>query len=167
VPKNLTLADTGEMVLRQMLGALLSPEVEACLAQGTPCSGTYQAGAALGAYQVQFLPRPRHEGGFDVMLTNALEPPPIVAPAPALDHATEDTTRAEMPRAKVSSPSAALEALLAQAVALRASDVHAREGEPAFARVDGRLVPLGGGPHDMRELIGDALAAERRMPLLG
>jgi len=51
--------------------------------------------------------------------------------------------------------------LLAQAVALRASDVHAREGEPAFARVDGRLVPLGGGPHDMRELIGDALAAER------
>jgi twitching motility protein PilT len=121
---------------------------------------------------VQFLPRPRPEGGFDVTFTNALEPPPLAVQSPlgaahivreaAPNYAAEEMAHTETPRAKSPSPSAALEALLAEAVALRASDVHVREGEPAFARVDGRLVPLSGGPHDMRMLIGEALGAERQ-----
>src|SRR6478752_2470495 len=71
VPKNLTLAETGDRVLRQMLGSLLSPQVEASLARGDACSSTHDAGEGFGVYQVQFLPRAKHEAGFDVRLTNA------------------------------------------------------------------------------------------------
>ena len=39
VPKNLTLAETGEQVLRQMLGSLLSEDAQTNLARGLPFSG--------------------------------------------------------------------------------------------------------------------------------
>ena len=61
VAKNLTLAETGERVLRQMLGTLLSPEAEAHLARGEAYSCTHDAGEAFGIYRVQFLPRPKHD----------------------------------------------------------------------------------------------------------
>jgi len=173
VPKNLTLAETGERVLRQMLGSLLSAEAEATLGRGAPFVTTYDAGACV--YQVQFAPRLRAEDGFDVTLTNAptVEPPlPVVthtmpltslAPGKAAtlgESSTLGEIQPEVARPRSAQPSAALEALLVRAVALRASDLHVREGESAFARVDGRLVPLKDGPHDMRELIGDTLAQQ-------
>jgi len=155
VPKNFTLAETGERVLRQMLGSLLSPEVERGLARGGAVAATYGAGE-VGVYQVQFLPRGPGETGFDVVLSNSPppEPEPVETARPSLG-AVEATSRSHAAR-----PCAALEALLAQAVALRASDVHVRDGEPAYARVDGRLVPLNGGPHLTAELLGDALAVQ-------
>ena len=186
VPKNFTLAETGERVLRQMLGALLSPEVERGLAQGSAVAASYSAGE-LGVYQVQFLPRSAGEPGFDVILSNsapleaepaprpshaavealprspiavvrpsqsAVEVPPRLRAAARPSHAAAEVTS----RSPAAQPTAKLEALLAQAVALRASDVHARDGEPAYARVDGRLVPLNGGPQLTAELLGDELA---------
>ncbi|MEO6600325.1 MAG: PilT/PilU family type 4a pilus ATPase, partial [Polyangiaceae bacterium] len=51
-----------------------------------------------------------------------------------------------------------LEVLLARAAQLRASDVHVRHGEPAFARIDGRLVLLDGGAQDAHVLLGHTAA---------
>ena len=150
--KNLTLSETGERVLRQMLGALLTPEAEASLARGESYSSVLDAGEGLGVYQVQFLPRPGQEVGFDVTLTNAQHQPstpePIAAATPASASAAHDISRAP------SRVTSALEALLARAAALRASDVHVRQGEAAFARIDGKLLLLQAGPHDISELLG-------------
>jgi len=145
VPKNLTLAETGERVLRQMLGSLLSAEAEASLSRGAAHSSVYEAGEGFGLYQVQFLPRPKHETGFDVRLTSA----PQQASAPA---SSAQTPTHVPPVAGTGS----LEALLARAAALHASDIHVRQGEAAFARVDGKLTLLEAGAHDIRELLGSA-----------
>jgi len=48
----------------------------------------------------------------------------------------------------------AFEALLARAASLHASDIHVRQGEAAFARIDGHLSLLQAGAHDVRELLG-------------
>ncbi|HEY3253491.1 MAG TPA: PilT/PilU family type 4a pilus ATPase [Polyangiaceae bacterium] len=171
VPKNLTLAETGERVLRQMLGSLLSPQAEASLARGEPFSFAHDAGVGFGAYQVQFLPRPKQELGFDVRFTNAQYQAAAVAPivptatatnpavASAANHAvTTATNRAVAPTARTAAlvVTSALEALLARAAALHASDIHVRQGEAAFARIDGKLSLLEAGAHDIRELLGAA-----------
>jgi twitching motility protein PilT len=171
VAKNLTLAETGERVLRQMLGGLLSTEAEASLARGVAFSALYDAGDGLGVYQVVFAPRADREPGFDVTLTNArherAELPVEVAPRAAPEVAARELTvpaRGEMSEQvapNVKAPpgrraTVTLEALIAQAAALRASDVHVRQGEPAFARVDGKLRLLAAGPHDIVELLGAA-----------
>lgn len=150
VPKNLTLAETGEQVLRQMLGALLSPVVEASLARGQAFDTQHDAGAGLGVYQVRFMPRGAREPGFDVTLTNApakprereAEPAPVVAPAAPIRPRAASTVRAS-----------SLEALLARASALRATDVHVRQGEPAFARIDGKLRVLEEREHQVASLL--------------
>ena len=168
VPKNLTLAETGDRVLRQMLGSLLSPQAEASLARGEAYSVALDAGEGFGAYQVQFLPRPKQEPGFDVRLTNArhqaaaavaspataspaIASPAIASPAVPAVLVAQPTTHST-PLAVTSS----LEALLARAAALHASDIHVRQGEAAFARVDGKLSLLEAGSHDIRELLGAA-----------
>ena len=170
VPKNLTLAETGERVLRQMLGPLLSAEAEASVARGATFNSIYDGGDSLGVYQVLFQPRARPETGFDVTLLLARpqtpEPTPEARPtAPAavtspavMPSSDVVTSLAVMPSPHVtpSSPtvSATLEALLARAAALRATDVHVRQGEAAFARVDGKLQLLKAGAHDIAELLG-------------
>ena len=146
LPKNLTLAETGDRVLRQMLGALLTSEAEASLARGVPYRATYEAGESLGVYRVELSPRASPESGFDVTFRPGSEPPPepperLSAPPQSPGHSAHQLTPE-------------LEALLARAARLRASDVHVRHGEPAFARVDGRLVLLEGGAHDAHALLG-------------
>ncbi len=169
VPKNLTLAETGERVLRQMLGSLLSPEAEASLARGAEFNSIHDAGDGLGVYQVHFQPRLQREAGFDVTLTTAREPTQTVNLAPESPRMTP--TPREMAAQLVSpSPRAApqrspvaatpaLEALLARAAVVGASDIHVREGEPAYARVDGKLRLLVERPHDISELLGVAESA--------
>ena len=219
VAKNLTLAETGERVLRQMLGTLLSPEAEAHLARGEAYSCTHDAGQAFGIYRVQFLPRPKHDVGFDVRFTNtsqqgaaptsrasaapvriasgsaapasrasstpgpaatasgfgssrpgaALTSPGFAPPASGSGAApsappSSPLTRLVSVRPSASAPARAappvitssLEALLARAAALHASDIHVRHGEAAFARVDGNLLLLETGAHDIGELLGAA-----------
>jgi len=151
VPKNLTLAETGERVLRQMLGTLLSPEAEASLARGEGYSAKHDAGESFGAYQVEFLPRPKPETGFDVRLTNARQKAAIEAKLPASTASTASTVAIAAAR-----PTNSLEELLARAAALHASDIHVRQGEAVYARVDGQLSLLQAGAHDIRELLGAA-----------
>ena len=175
VPKNLTLAETGDRVLRQMLGSLLSPEVEASLARGDAYSSTHDAGEGFGVYHVQFLPRAKHETGFDVRLTNARHQAaaatapiasaaipaipaipatpaiPAIAATPAIPAAFVAPAPAPSTPLAVTS---SLEALLARAAALGASDLHVRQGEAAFVRIDGKLSLLQAGAHDIRQLLG-------------
>jgi twitching motility protein PilT len=203
VPQNLTLAETGERVLRQMLGSLLSPQAEASLARGQAYSSVHDAGEGFGVYQVQFIPRPKHEVGFDVRLTNARHrsatatensasspgpvptavaaPPamPVSHPTPA-SHATSAVSASAVSASAVSASAvsasavsasavsarsagitltSSLEALLARAAALRASDIHVRQGEPAYARIDGQLSLLQAGAHDIHDLLGTASEA--------
>ena len=162
VPKNLTLAETGDRVLRQMLGPLLSPQVEASLARGDAYSSTHDAGEGFGVYQVQFLPRAKHEAGFDVRLTNTRHQP-AAATAPIASATSAIPAIPAIPAAFVApapapSPSLAvtssLEALLARAAALGASDIHVRQGEAAFVRIDGKLSLLQAGAYDIRQLLG-------------
>jgi twitching motility protein PilT len=150
-PRNLTLAETGEQVLRQMLGGLLSAEAEASLARGATFRAVYDAGEALGVYRVELVPRAAGDAGFDVTLTNA-------------GHAAVETAAETSAGALVDASPLALEELLERAAALRASDVHVRQGEAAFARVDGKLVHLDRGPHDIRDLlasVGQSPTAQR------
>jgi len=72
------------------------------------------------------------------------------APAPAA------LAPAALAPAAPARPTSSLEALLARAAALRASDIHVRQGEAAFARIDGKLSLLEAGAHDIRELLGAA-----------
>jgi twitching motility protein PilT len=173
VPKNLTLAETGERVLRQMLGSLLSSEAEASLARGAPFNAAYDAGEGLGVYQVHFEPRAKSEAGFDVRLTSArhdaaterssehgaareVTTPGVVreVTAPGESVRSESLTSADSVAAPSSTVTVALEALLARAAALRASDVHVREGEAAYARVDGTLQLLEARPQAIQTLLG-------------
>jgi twitching motility protein PilT len=159
-----------------MLGALLSPEAEASLARGAPFSSTHDAGAGLGVYQVRFQPRANREAGFDVTLTTAREPANVANAVPEVAPALAPTQREVLAPGGASAPpevappraapkrtsllaEPALEALLARAAALGASDVHVRQGEPAFARVDGQLRLLVDRPHDIPELLGTAQSA--------
>ncbi len=162
VPKNLTLSETGERVLRQMLGSLLSREVEASLAQGAATHIAHDAGDGLGVFQVHFLPRNAPEPGFDVVLTNALQGAAEATPTVDVPSAELNALPATELHASTPVLTQALEALLAKASALRATDVHVRQGEPAFARVDGVLHLLERGPHDIRVLLG--AAADRATP---
>jgi twitching motility protein PilT len=61
----------------------------------------------------------------------------------------------------------ALEALLGRAAALGASDIHVRQGEPAYARIDGKLRLLVEHAHDISALLGTArnATAERSADL--
>ena len=191
VPHNLTLAETGERVLRQMLGSLLTPEAEASLARGEPHGSVHDAGTGFGVYQVQFTPRPKHEAGFDVRLTNARHrtattaspaaspataspamaspataSPVAVSPAAPFSHAppapvardasavSTASATSESARPTAISVTNSLEALLSRAAALRASDIHVRQGEAAYARIDGQLSLLQAGAHDIHELLG-------------
>ena len=164
VPKNLTLAETGERVLRQMLGSLLSPQAEASLARGEAYGFAHDAGEGFGVYQVKFLPRAKHEAGFDVTLTNARHQAataaPVVSALPALPAAAPlAPPPSSAPVAHTAAPATvthSLEALLERAAALHASDIHVRQGEAAFARIDGKLSLLQAGAHDIRELLGAA-----------
>jgi len=172
VPKNLTLAETGERVLRQMLGSLLSPQAEASLARGEAYRFAHDAGEGFGVYQVKFLPRAKHETGFDVTLTNTRHQAAITVPvtsagpaAPAMPAvAAAPPLAAPSSTAPVAHPAlpatvtSSLEALLARAAALRASDIHVRQGEAAYARIDGKLSLLQAGAHDISELLGAACA---------
>ena len=186
VPKNLTLAETGDQVLRQMLGSLLSEDAQTNLARGLPFSSIYDAGETLGVYQMLFSPRSSQETGFDVTLTRARPPTPVPVPAPVPvpvpvpgspplptgplstgSLSTGSLSTGSLSTGSLSTGShsvtPALEALLARAAALRASDVHVRQGEAAFARVDGRLVQLASSPHDIHELMGEARHIDPRI----
>jgi len=172
--KRLVMPKTTTETLRELLGELLPADREKMLmAQG----------------QVQFLHESQSLGPFRVALTRrgppgaALEIDAVftrgrgkAAPAVAAEVALRtppDSGPAPPPAPGTSAgivategPSAELSALLARAMALRASDVHLLDGEAPVLRVDGALRSVTGEPPaDVIRLLGGGLAAEVRRRL--
>jgi twitching motility protein PilT len=173
-PKRLSIPATSEETLRNLLGEILSPERERALRESGSCESTYDA-AGLGAFRVQLTALPR--GGFEAAFlhlavhasvaasgaaaTTAIAAP-AARPAPEAAHPLAEAPARARPAPQLSSPSAAREtrsgaliALVAQAFTLDASDLHLCEGEPASARVHGKLQRLQLQPIDaLPELLG-------------
>ncbi|MGH7326783.1 MAG: type IV pilus twitching motility protein PilT [Polyangiaceae bacterium] len=152
-PKRFSMPATSEETLRALLGELLSPEREQTLASKGRVDFSYEA-PGLGGFQVGMASRAG--GGFDVTFLKSARaqrepareiPPPRQPASPAL-HLVEPQA-APHPQSAEPSPedtfrpdASELEAMIAHAAALRASDLHLSAGETPRARVDGALVPL-------------------------
>ncbi|MFO0588360.1 MAG: PilT/PilU family type 4a pilus ATPase [Polyangiaceae bacterium] len=102
-----------------------------------------------------------------------IEPPAAVQPAPtaATPAGLPPATHANgpsfgggfAPGPRTLTPGPELSNLLAQAAAMRASDVHLADGEPPVLRVDGRLRPApNAGEIEVERLLGPAIAAEAK-----
>ena len=118
-PKKLPLPATSEQTLRDLLGEILTPELE----QGIRAKGRLQTryvAAAHGAFDVKI--SARAGDGFDVSFVR--EAAAVRAPASS--------------PVEVEGPPV-LASLIARASALRASDLHLVDGARPLARVDGKL----------------------------
>jgi twitching motility protein PilT len=159
---NLPLMD-GETV-REMLGDILSPEREALLAERGRVDAGYEA--PVGFFALTLTSR---TDGFDVVFrkssAKAVEVAASstslpVAPSVSLPIAAPASVPMPVAAPVVSMPivSHDLTSLVAQAEAMRASDIHLAEGQLPFVRVDGRLIPLEVGPLDLPSIfpLGDS-----------
>jgi len=172
VQKRLTLPETSDEELRHLMGTLLTHERETELAAKRRVEFEYDTGA-LGAYQVVMVPRADgvgYDAVFVGVTTRRHEPAhpsvpmtPIAPTGSAPARATELSTAHEAPLT-VGTPTAPTElaALLARAVNLRASDIHMRTGEIAYARVDGRLRALSDDPTDVERLLDGCIGDDAR-----
>lgn len=157
-PKRLAMPATDEDTLRNLLGELLTPEREEQMKTKGRVELSYEA-TGFGQFHVSLA---RRDGapGFDAVFTkrgggapkgNATPIAPARAPAlaivsspfaPALDAPPISET---LPQVETTMPAIALDAsspfvnLVAQADALRASDLHLQDGEAPRVRVDGVL----------------------------
>ncbi|HEY8075488.1 MAG TPA: hypothetical protein VIF62_15295, partial [Labilithrix sp.] len=166
--KKLSLPKTPDDMLRDLLGELLSADTEAQLRANAAgrIEVDYDAGE-LGHFRTTLVAR---EGGIDatfVRSTKAAATSATRIAAPASERAIAIATpHAAAPAPATARGSESLEALVARAAALRASDIHLAEHEPPFTRVDGALQMLDGSAiEDFAALLGlddDVLARVRK-----
>ncbi len=170
--KRLAMPKTSTETLRELLGELLPPEREKMLAAQGQVQFLHEAGA-LGPFRVALTRR--GPAGAELELDAVFmrgrgkgappAPPVVVAPAVAL-RAPDSAPAPPSGATSSDGPSPELSALLARAVALRASDLHLLDGEAPVLRVDGTLRGLGNEPPvDVVRLLGAGLAAEARRRL--
>ncbi|HEX7665814.1 MAG TPA: PilT/PilU family type 4a pilus ATPase [Polyangiaceae bacterium] len=163
-PKRLAMPATDEDTLRNLLGELLTPEREEQMKTKGKIELAYDA-ATFGQFHVS-LARREGQPGFDAIFTKrgggapkreaapppvptpvrapalAVVPSPISSPTPVLDSAPVSET---IPQIETTMPAIALDSsspfvnLVAQADAMRASDLHLQDGEAPRVRVDGQL----------------------------
>jgi twitching motility protein PilT len=161
--KRLSIPVTPEETLRELLGEILDPEREQALRTRGRLDVSYEA-AGLGAFQVRLAVRA--EGGFDaVFVRDAPGATPAAPQRPARTPAVPDAQERAAPHAPDSHAaphdlSPGLADLIATASAMHASDIHLMEGQPAVARVDGRLRSLGDAPVDLTSML--SLPRERQ-----
>ncbi len=177
-PKKLTMPATSTESLVGLFGELLDTARMALLDKLGRVEFKHDAEKA-GSFQVTITKRPGATLAFDaiVMKAAALGAPapaaaaPALAPPPAPPPHTSEPPIAQAPRGglplKLGAP---LDAMLARAAAMNASDVHLSEEDVPRARVHGRLTPLGAELHGSlfeiaRAAFGPAL--ERRLEALG
>ena len=153
-PKRFSMPATSEETVRALLGELMTPERDQSLAAKGRVDFTYDA-PGLGGFQVGMAARAG--GGFDVTFVKSSRPqrevprenppPKPAAPAPALhlvepQAAPPPPSEQPTPEDTLRPDATELEAMIAHAAALRASDLHLATGETPRVRVDGTLVPL-------------------------
>jgi len=170
-PKRLAIPATPEETLRELLGELLTPERERLMREHGRAELVYEA-VGVGRFQVRFAVGAG--GGFEVLFRRdaarsvaasrdrnhapavavahrpapaLASPAPPAAPPPPAEVAPP--VPAEPPAAPADAMSASLLGLVANAAALRASDLHIDDGAPAVVRVDGALRRLGDEPVDL------------------
>lgn len=177
-PKRLSMPKTPDDMLRHLLGAILSSEVEARLKESGKADAVHEL-SGVGAYRVA-LSR-RGDGGFDAVFTlsgkpgpavaqaprpapasppaasSAVSPPLPLSPAPLLPPSVSVSTPApSLPLPELSGdPSEDLLSLLVRAHLAGASDLHLATGEPPTVRVHGALTTwVEDGPVDVVSLLG-------------
>jgi twitching motility protein PilT len=162
----LALEPTSDETLRILLGPLLDQPRETALKRA-PVEFSHEV-PGVGAFQVVMTSR-KEGDGFDVVFIRAGSAVTRREPEPVLPQVPEEPRRAtpessgvmhEPPRPRAACPSEPLVSLLSRAAALRASDVHLREGQPPAVRIDGRLQSMLGGPiASLEAFVGASLAA--------
>jgi len=171
-PKRLSMPKTPDDMLRQLLGGILSSDVEARLAQTGRADTTHEL-AGVGAYRVGL--SKRGDGGIDAVFTlgtRATAPiatppkvpaatvpravtPPVMAPAVLVAPLAPFAEPAAPLAMGTGEPSEDLLALLVRAHLMNASDVHLSSGEQPAVRVHGALSTLSEeAPADVPALLG-------------
>ncbi len=174
--RRFTMSPTPDNVLRQLLGEIFSAQREAELIKLPRIGFDYEA-HGIGSFQVQISRRP--SGGMDVaFLQSTRRGPSMRAKLEPTDTSVVEAKETRGAATAVSSKvpevcsfevapqleyAPRFPRLIEQAVLSRASDIHLADGQPAFLRVDGRLVALSDEPiHSVAELFGldDTVAAK-------
>ena len=168
-PTRLSMPKMDDVTVRDFLGEILTSEHDATLATGGRIEAEYDAGAS-GHFHVTLTRQ--QDGGVAAVFVRGREakaatPPAVAAPAarPATDSPPSAAPAPPSQAAPIEIPheaSMVLEALVAQASGMRASDIHLADGDRAFVRVDGRLRPLEGAAPTVEEVLGVDLASSRR-----
>ena len=171
--KRLSMPETNEETLRELLGDLLTPAREQSMRERGRCDATYETESG-SLFSVSLTTR--GDGGFDATFLRAstrnapLAPPPRPS-APMPVASAEPVSVREMPGAIGAAPEPAPRAtftislgdseLVARAIATRGSDLHLVDGDVPMLRVDGKLVRLDDEPvNDVLHVLGlDASAA--------
>lgn len=157
--KKWSMPPMSEEILRDLLGEIITGEVEDRLAAGERVELGYEA-ASLGTFHVTLAKE--RAGVFEARFVRG-RAAPVAAAAPAAS-ATVDAG-ADVPAPSVRAPFVAarprfavgrhLSELVARAIAVRASDLHLGDGEAPVIRVDGKLRALDdAAPADVAEAFG-------------
>jgi len=196
-PLKLILPHTSDDMLRHLLGPLLDDGREAALTAAGSLEFEYRPEALRAAFHVVLRRRPGEDGGLEAAFRTggrpaaaAAAPAAIAAPATSAAPATAAAPAAPLPAAvprmapppldeaaapaSLSTPASAaiadasLAVLIAEARALRASDLHLMGGAVPVVRIDGALRPLAGAPTaSLEALLGDVPPAALRAALGG
>jgi len=162
-PKRLSLPATPEPTLRELLDGLLDEARETAMRSMGRVDFPYEA-PTLGWFQVTATRR--GDGGFDVVFlrrpaVRGEAPSGIAAARPAL--AGADSSGQSVRVQVADGEPQTLSQIVAVAVALRASDLHASDGSEPMVRIDGALKTLGGGPIDVASLLRLGAAQQERI----
>jgi twitching motility protein PilT len=143
-PTRVSIPKMSDETVRALLGEILTSEHDAAIREGERVETSYDAGA-LGTFSVALFRQPN--GGIGAVFLRARSAPsatrqepakPVAATHPATD--AQPLPIAAPVFAREAPP--ALQALVARALPLRASDIHVADGERTFVRIDGVLRPL-------------------------
>ncbi len=145
-PRRLSLPPTDGAMLRHLLAPMLTAEREVQLAAGGRVELTHVRSPGGEAFRVVMSVGPGSGALEAAFFVGAEARPAAIAPAPPPEPPREEV-RSEVrapaaPRPEAQAPGAGLRALLDEARALRASDLHLLDGAPPSVRVDGRLRAL-------------------------
>jgi twitching motility protein PilT len=152
--KKWSMPPMSEEILRDLLGEIMTSEVETRLAAGERVELAYET-SALGTFHVTLAKE--RAGAFEARLVRgrAASPAPP-SPAPVVDASAEEPAPPSRTPFTAARPRFAVQRylsdLVARAVAMRASDLHLGDGETPVIRVDGKLRALDdGAPADVAE----------------
>ncbi len=155
--KKWSMPPMSEEILRDLLGEIMTSEVETRLAAGERVELEYET-SGLGTFHVTLAKE--RAGAFEArFLRGRAASPAPPSPAPFVEASAEAPAPPSPPPFAAARPrfpvQRYLSDLVARAVAMRASDLHLGDGETPVIRVDGQLRALDdGAPADVAEAFG-------------